>query len=54
MALRVIFWNVYCLPSVGTFDKIHSDERANAIIPHIKEYDVVILNEAWTDAVNQI
>ena len=48
MTLRVIFWNVYCLPAIGTKDRIHSDERAKAILPYIKDYDVVILNEAWT------
>jgi hypothetical protein len=52
--LRVIYWNVYCLPAFATSDKMPPEDRAKLIIPYFEGYDVAILNEAWTDDAKQV
>ena len=53
MSLRILYWNVWCLPFFAT-DGVHSKDRAEAIAPILRGYDVVILNEAWTDAAKKV
>jgi hypothetical protein len=49
--LKIIFWNVWCLPFFAT-DGTYSDVRARNILNYIAEakieHDLFILNEAWT------
>jgi len=47
MLLRVLYWNVWCLPAIATDKKHSAYERAKLIAPYTVGYDVVILNEAW-------
>lgn len=54
MTIRVIFWNVYCLPSFATRDNIQPKDRAKAILTYINDYDIVIMNEAWTSDAKKV
>jgi len=47
-SLSILYWNVWCLPRLLTDSKYDSDVRAKLISKHITGYDIVILNEAWT------
>lgn len=51
--IRILYWNVWCLPALFT-DGMHSDDRAKAILPFIQGFDIVILNEAWTKAAKKV
>jgi endonuclease/exonuclease/phosphatase family metal-dependent hydrolase len=49
MAFRLIYWNVWCFPSLLTDGRYSDRERATLIAPHIRDYDLAILNEVWTE-----
>lgn len=47
MSIKVLFWNVWCLPKIATDGNYTITERAKLISQYLAGYDVVILNEAW-------
>lgn len=51
--VRVLFWNVWCLPGIAT-NGISAKDRAKSIAPLIRGYDLVILNEAWVDEAKDV
>ena len=51
---RILYWNVWCLPGPFTDKRYSSDERAKLIAPHIRGYDLVLLNEAWTPEAKRV
>jgi hypothetical protein len=51
--LKVLYWNVWCLPKFCTDGKLTPEERAKAIFPSLSGYDLVILNEVWTSSANE-
>ena len=52
--LKVLFWNVWCLPKPFTDGKYYSDERAKLIAPLLIGYDLVLLCEAWTKCAKKV
>ena len=52
--LKVLFWNVWCLPKPFTDGKYSSDERAKLISPYLAGYDLVLLCEAWTQCAKDV
>lgn len=47
MTLRILYWNVWCLPRILTDDRYSARMRATLAVHQIKDYDLVILNEVW-------
>lgn len=47
MSIKVLYWNVWCLPKIATDGNHTITERAKLVRQHLAGYDVVILNEAW-------
>lgn len=45
---KILFWNVWCFPKSMTDGKLSDTKRARLISRHIGNYDLVLLNEAWT------
>ena len=52
--MKILFWNVWCLPSWFTDGKYSSDDRAKLISPYLAGYDIVLLCEAWTSAAKAV
>lgn len=52
--LKVLFWNVWCLPQCFTDGKYSSEKRAKLIAPLLAGYDVVLLCEAWTESAKKV
>lgn len=52
--LHIAYFNAYCLPYLFTDMKYDSEERAKKIVTLIHGYDLVILNEAWTNSAKEV
>ncbi|MCJ1474554.1 hypothetical protein MMC13_003213 [Lambiella insularis] len=47
LELKILLWNTWLLPSLLTDRRSHA--RALAISPHLNAYDIVVLNEAFSN-----
>lgn len=52
--MKVLFWNVWCLPQWFTDGKYTSDQRAKLISRYLGGYDLVLLCEAWTTSAKSV
>jgi len=52
--MKILFWNVWCLPALFTDGKTSPEDRAKLISPHLAGYDVVLLCEAWTKGAKNV